>query len=200
MSEEELRAELTSRVKALQRRTAGLPSLVASEADFHTLGEQRLFRDLQAMQVGSWRGCAGPKRWQRTAAALSRLSVPCRWGSACLSGRRICVLCSMVWAGGCAGRCSRIQELGLFTQRVLLLAMNSGRGSRPGAAAYGSAVRPARLSQGAAVAHLKMVAPLRSSRSWVTERARDVLELQRGAVCKHRRMPTCRHDPRARGR
>ncbi|KAL4435589.1 hypothetical protein ABPG77_002552 [Micractinium sp. CCAP 211/92] len=51
MSEEELRAELTSRVKALQRRTAGLPSLSALEADFSAPGEQRLFRDLQAMQA-----------------------------------------------------------------------------------------------------------------------------------------------------
>ena len=53
MSEEELRAELTSRVKALQRRAAGLPSLAASEADFAAPGEQRLFRDLQAVQVGA---------------------------------------------------------------------------------------------------------------------------------------------------
>ncbi|KAL4425210.1 hypothetical protein ABPG75_009226 [Micractinium tetrahymenae] len=51
MSEEELRAELSSRVKALQRRTAGLASLGASEADFSAPGEQRLFRDLQTMQA-----------------------------------------------------------------------------------------------------------------------------------------------------
>lgn len=51
MSEEELRAELASRVKALQRRSAGLASLSASEADFPAPGEQRLFRDVQALQV-----------------------------------------------------------------------------------------------------------------------------------------------------
>ena len=52
MSEEELRSELSARAKKLQRRTAGLASLAAQEADFGTPGEQRLFRDLQTMQVG----------------------------------------------------------------------------------------------------------------------------------------------------
>ncbi|EFN57131.1 hypothetical protein CHLNCDRAFT_51197 [Chlorella variabilis] len=50
MSEEELRAELAARSKKLQRRTSNLASLSASEADFATPGEQRLFRDLQTTQ------------------------------------------------------------------------------------------------------------------------------------------------------
>lgn len=58
MSEEELRAELGSRAKALQRRTAGLASLSASEADFAAPSEQRLFRDVQTLQVGGREGWA----------------------------------------------------------------------------------------------------------------------------------------------
>ncbi|PRW33828.1 Afadin- and alpha-actinin-binding [Chlorella sorokiniana] len=50
MSEEELRAELASRAKALQRRLANLASLGASEKDFQSVAEQRLFTDLQTTQ------------------------------------------------------------------------------------------------------------------------------------------------------
>lgn len=51
MSEEELRAELGQRSKALQRRAASLASAGACEADFAAPGEQRLFADLQATQA-----------------------------------------------------------------------------------------------------------------------------------------------------
>lgn len=51
MSEEELRAELGSRSRALQRRTASLATTGARPEDFSSTGEQRLFQDLQTTQV-----------------------------------------------------------------------------------------------------------------------------------------------------
>eukprot|EP00887_Chlorella_sp_A99_P003392 scaffold7.g3392.t1 len=47
MGEDELRSELSSRMKVLQRRVAGLLSSSATEKDFQSLSEQRMFSELQ---------------------------------------------------------------------------------------------------------------------------------------------------------
>ena len=84
MSEEELRAELGARVKQLQRRSSNLASLTAGEADCTTPGEQRLFRDLQAQQVGSWAALPWSgwvHLWRQASRCCCRraaAAVPCR--------------------------------------------------------------------------------------------------------------------------
>lgn len=62
MGEEELRAELASRTKALQRRAAGLASAGAAADDFTSVGEQRLFEDLQTTQARAAAGRGGAAR------------------------------------------------------------------------------------------------------------------------------------------